>query len=982
MNRRKIFLMGAFILITVREYLCAQAATKMYWTEWGAYSATTSRVAKANVNGTEDETVFDGMSAGSGPKGCAVDNTNGHVYVAYPAGGTIERSNLDGGGQTSILTGVHPYGIALDLTHNKIYWTDYTYDDPKIMRANLDGSGSEVLTTCSAGCVLEDIDVDPGAGYIFWAERMDQELWRANLDGSGKTKILYCATGVQNPFGVAVYGGKVYWTNSKTAAYEVMRCDYDGNNKVNIVDGLGDLRYLDIDQTTGIAYWPTGTSIQCINVDGTGLTTLISGLHYSYGISLSDETVTPYIEVKLPNGGETLMVGDSYDITWSSSGTSGTVDIDYSVNSGGAWSSVISSTADDGSYSWIVPNNPSTECLVRITDADGSPTDQSDDVFTIVSEPFINVIVPKGGESWQVDSIHDIVWYSAGTSGTVDIDYSVNNGGAWSSVISSTTDDGSYSWTIPDNPSDECLVRVTDTDGSPTDINDALFSIIPIPYIDVDSPDGGEYWAVGSSHNITWTSSGAGSFVDIEYSVNNGTDWLPVTSDSPNDGSYTWTIPDNTSSTCLVRVSEAGGGLNDESDAVFSISKITVDNPEPAAEWQELTTREITWTSVGTSGDVKIEYSTNNGTDWTDVIASTTDDGTHDWFVPGTVVPGTPSTECLVKISDLGGDAVDVCDGVFSIVPAPYITITSPNTGDYWDIGTTENITWTSYGTSGTVKIEYSSNSGADWTTVELSTPDDGTYEWTVPDVESFSCIVQITDTDGAPGGQSNMFAIGHLLKAKVKVFLEGPYQAGGSMTTTLNTEGDIPVTSPYIDSRTVNSIPAGVTDWIYIELRETPSGFPVSQRSFFLRSDGYVADDDGSTTILGIPYVDDGDYYIVAKHRNHIEVMSALAQSLDSSPPTTYDFTIDASTAYDKYYGGEAAIVETNGTTYYGMFSGDTNHDGEVTTSDYTIWFNSCRAGGSGYQVGDCNGDGEVTTTDYTIWFNNARAGASSGLP
>jgi len=40
-------------------------------------------------------------------------------------------------------------------------------------------------------------------------------------------------------------------------------------------------------------------------------------------------------------------------------------------------------------------------------------------------------------------------------------------------------DTGFFSWTVPDNPSDSCLVKVSDTDGNPYDISDALFTISP-----------------------------------------------------------------------------------------------------------------------------------------------------------------------------------------------------------------------------------------------------------------------------------------------------------------------------------------------------------------------------------------------------------------------------------------------------------------------------------------------------------------------
>jgi hypothetical protein len=92
----------------------------------------------------------------------------------------------------------------------------------------------------------------------------------------------------------------------------------------------------------------------------------------------------------------------------------------------------------------------------------------------------ITVTTPNGGENWPVGSSQVITWTSSGTSGNVHIEYSTNNGTSWTDVIASTTDDGTHSWTIPSAASTNCLVRVSDTDGSPIDVSNAVFSIIPV----------------------------------------------------------------------------------------------------------------------------------------------------------------------------------------------------------------------------------------------------------------------------------------------------------------------------------------------------------------------------------------------------------------------------------------------------------------------------------------------------------------------
>jgi hypothetical protein len=119
-------------------------------------------------------------------------------------------------------------------------------------------------------------------------------------------------------------------------------------------------------------------------------------------------------------------------------------------------------------------------------------------IYIFVSEnaqpAAITIISPNGGENWNVSSIHDISWNSENTSGTVKLEYSTDNGVRWKQIIASTEDDGIYSWTIPHDPSMNCLVKVTDSDGSPSDKSDAVFTISEVTYtliMYVDPPEGG-----------------------------------------------------------------------------------------------------------------------------------------------------------------------------------------------------------------------------------------------------------------------------------------------------------------------------------------------------------------------------------------------------------------------------------------------------------------------------------------------------------
>jgi hypothetical protein len=208
------------------------------------------------------------------------------------------------------------------------------------------------------------------------------------------------------------------------------------------------------------------------------------------------------------------------------------------------------------------------------------------------------------------------------------------------------------------------------------------------------------------------------------------------------------------------------------------------------------------------------------------------------------------------------------------------------------------------------------------------------------------------------------------LVHLEAKVFLEGPYDdIGNEMITDLKTNGSIPTTSPYSDSRTVNPIPADVVDWMFVELRSTKTGAAVASRSTFLHKDGRIVDDDGITEQVIMSAVA-SDYYIVIRHRNHLAVMSDETIALSIGSATLYDFTIDESTPYDKYEGGDAALLETG---IYGMYAGDGNYSGICTIEDGNLALSNRDA--VGYYASDYNMSSIVTISDVNLSDSNRDA-------
>ncbi|MGE5682088.1 MAG: NosD domain-containing protein [Bacillota bacterium] len=91
----------------------------------------------------------------------------------------------------------------------------------------------------------------------------------------------------------------------------------------------------------------------------------------------------------------------------------------------------------------------------------------------------ITVISPNGGEKWDVGTQQEIKWSSTSLSGKVKIEYSTDGNATHLIVTDSTENDGTYLWTIPDKPSQNCVVIISDAaDGKPFDISNAVFSIL------------------------------------------------------------------------------------------------------------------------------------------------------------------------------------------------------------------------------------------------------------------------------------------------------------------------------------------------------------------------------------------------------------------------------------------------------------------------------------------------------------------------
>jgi len=260
--------------------------------------------------------------------------------------------------------------------------------------------------------------------------------------------------------------------------------------------------------------------------------------------------------------------------------------IDGSGNIKWALNGLAISTASSHQFDPTLVRVKSCNAIIAWTDYRwvGDPIDDTNwDIYAqrvlcdgSLTAPSLTVNEPNGGEKWYVGSQREVWWQGQNFTGPVKIEYSTNGGLSWKNVVASTTDQ-TYPWTIPDEPSGNCLVRVSDAaDGDPSDVSDAPFSIVKA-VLNLTAPDGGEVWQAGSQQQITWTSQNIpDNDVMIELSLNNGATYTTVgvhTNNQPSE-SYSWTVPNSPSTQCRIRISLQIGGVDveDVSSSTFTIS--------------------------------------------------------------------------------------------------------------------------------------------------------------------------------------------------------------------------------------------------------------------------------------------------------------------------------------------------------------------------------------------------------------------------
>ncbi len=164
---------------------------------------------------------------------------------------------------------------------------------------------------------------------------------------------------------------------------------------------------------------------------------------------------------------------------------------------------------------------------------------------------------------------------SAGTGGSVTPSSAIGLRGTSVAVTAITNSGFMFSYWLYDG-----IMRYTQNPITLT-INDVSSHTLKAVFtatraLTVTSPDGGESWARGTTHTITWTSTGSlGAYVKIEL-LNGGIVNRIIASGTANDGSYSWRISSTQTigTNYKIRIkSTAYSSITDSSNSNFAIAR-------------------------------------------------------------------------------------------------------------------------------------------------------------------------------------------------------------------------------------------------------------------------------------------------------------------------------------------------------------------------------------------------------------------------
>lgn len=489
-------------------------------------------------------------------------------------------------------------------------------------------------------------------------------------------------------------------------------------------------------------------------------------LSEKYDDSDSTFTIAAAVECELtltaPNGGESLIAGETVSINWQFDGDCAPNLLIELLRDEVVCDTLAGAAANTGSFSWTV-----TQCAgqsdgykIRIIDQASASQDESDATFTILGEgPVCDLTVtyPNGGESFTTGDAVSITWTTTGSCGATVMIELLNTGQPCDTLAAAAANSGSFAWTAAQcaGSAAEYAIRISDPASGASDQSDAGFGIATPAECEllVTAPQAGTIFCEGDDVDLSWTTSGfdCGNTIVIElFYQDSPCDTLATVA---NNGSYTWPA---TSCGALgdgysLRLSDPSSGATSATEGTFTITSgclIVIAAPQAGASFCAGDSVSLEWSAGPCCGAEVTLQLLLDGQVCETISSETLNDGSYAWIAEPC---GGETTGYALRILDptTGASADQV--GSFDIVACGcQLQVGFPDGGELFRIGDNVQIQWQASDSCGSqVSIELL-HDGASCELLAADAPNGGSFSWTAAQCGSDSSdyTIRITDLD------------------------------------------------------------------------------------------------------------------------------------------------------------------------------------------------------------------------------------------
>lgn len=308
----------------------------------------------------------------------------------------------------------------------------------------------------------------------------------------------------------------------------------------------------------------------------------------SQDVTLVLDRVGPSIALMSLNGGEILQGGSDAMISWTATEINpagNPISIDYSTDSGSSWNSLAAGVSNSGSYNWTVPAIDSTTIKVRITMIDlagntGSVQSSTDLIIDSIP-PIAPVIVRSSAQysnstSVAISVICDSEYAGILFSSSATAPLATDSG--WTSCVST------MAFSVPSGDGAKTVYAYSkDSAGNISSSNSVTMTLDQTsPMITLTSFNSGSFKG-GTTQTVTWTATDTNwgsQTIDIQYTEDNGTNWIPLAMGTANDASENFILPSLNTDQFQINVSGCDTAGNCAS--AISSASLTVDSTSPS----------------------------------------------------------------------------------------------------------------------------------------------------------------------------------------------------------------------------------------------------------------------------------------------------------------------------------------------------------------------------------------------------------------